>query len=48
MEVFRIGYYNWYLVGFYVVVVGVFIFGILRPRRRTEWRSAGLAQGWVT
>ena len=44
---FRIGYHNWFLVAFYIAVVGVFVFGILRPRRRTEWRSAGLAQGWV-
>jgi hypothetical protein len=43
----RIGYHNWFLVAFYIVLVGVFIFGILRPRRRTEWRSAGIAQGWV-
>lgn len=43
----RIGYHNWWLVAFYVVVVGVFVFGILRPRRRTAWRSAGMAQGWV-
>lgn len=43
----RIGYHNWWLVAFYVVLVGVFLFGILRPRRRTEWRSAGMAQGWV-
>jgi cbb3-type cytochrome oxidase subunit 3 len=43
----QVGYHNWWLVAFYVVVVGVFIFGILRPRRRTEWRSAGMAQGWV-
>ena len=43
----RIGYHNWWLVAFYVVVVGVFVLGILRPRRRTEWRSAGVAQGWV-
>jgi hypothetical protein len=46
-EVFRIGYHNWYLVAFYIVLVGVFVFGVLRPRRRTEWRSAGMAQGWV-
>jgi len=43
----RIGYHNWWLVAFYGVVVGVFVLGILRPRRRTEWRSAGMAQGWV-
>lgn len=44
---FRIGYHNWFLVAFYVVVVGVFLFGILRPRKRVEWRSAGIAQAWV-
>lgn len=45
--VFRIDYHNWWLVGFYVVVVGVFVFGILRPRSRSQWRSAGVAQAWV-
>jgi hypothetical protein len=44
---FRIGYHNWFLVVFYIVVVGVFLFGILRPRKRVEWRSAGMAQAWV-
>lgn len=43
----RIGYHNWWLVAFYIVLAGGFVFGILRPRRRTEWRSAGIAQGWV-
>jgi hypothetical protein len=43
----RIGYHNWWLVAFYIVLVGVFLVGILRPRRRAEWRSAGMAQGWV-
>jgi protein-S-isoprenylcysteine O-methyltransferase Ste14 len=43
----RIGYHNWFLVAFYIGLVGVFLFGILRPRRRAEWRSAGMAQGWV-
>jgi len=27
--------------------VGVFLYGVLRPRERTEWRSAGWAQAWV-
>jgi protein-S-isoprenylcysteine O-methyltransferase Ste14 len=44
---FRIGYHNWFLVAFYIIVVGVFLFGILRPRKRSEWRSAGMAQAWV-
>ncbi len=47
VDAFRIGYDNWWLVGFYVVVVGAFLFGILRPRTRREWRSAGIAQAWV-
>jgi cbb3-type cytochrome oxidase subunit 3 len=47
MELFRIGYDNWFLVAFYVLLLGVFLFGILRPRRRTEWRAAGMAQEWV-
>jgi hypothetical protein len=47
MGLFRIGYDNWLLVAFYALLLGVFLFGILRPRRRTEWRSAGMAQGWV-
>ena len=47
MDLFWIGYGNWYLVAFYIVLVGLFLFGILQPRRRAEWRSAGIAQGWV-
>jgi methanethiol S-methyltransferase len=43
----RIGYDNWWLVAFYVALLGAFLFGILRPRGRAEWRSAGMAQGWV-
>lgn len=43
----RIGYGNWYLVVFYIALVGVFLFGVLRPRTRTQWRSAGMAQAWV-
>ena len=46
-EVFSIGYFNWWLVGIYVVLVGVFLYGILQPRRKTEWKSAGAAQAWV-
>jgi hypothetical protein len=47
MSALQVGYDNWLLVAVYVVLVGVFVVGILRPRRRAEWRSAGLAQGWV-
>jgi protein-S-isoprenylcysteine O-methyltransferase Ste14 len=46
-HLFHVSYYNWFLVVFYVLIVGVFIFGILRPRKKTEWRSAGIAQAWV-
>lgn len=46
-EIFRIGYFNWWLVAAYIVLVGVFVYGILQPRRRSEWRSAGAAQAWV-
>lgn len=46
-ETFRIGYHNWWLVGVYVVLLAVFLYGILRPRTRSQWRSAGMAQAWV-
>ena len=46
-SLFRIGYFNWALVCAYVLLVGVFLFGLLRPRRKTEWQSAGVAQAWV-
>ncbi|MEM7452917.1 MAG: isoprenylcysteine carboxylmethyltransferase family protein [Planctomycetota bacterium] len=44
---FKIGYFNWWLVCGYIVLVGVFLFGILRPTRNREWKSAGAAQAWV-
>ena len=46
-EVIRIGYFNWWLVGAYVVLLAIFLFGILRPRRDSEWKSAGVAQAWI-
>lgn len=46
-EMFSIGYFNWWLVSIYVVLVGVFLYGILQPRRKAEWKSAGAAQAWV-
>ena len=46
-EIFRVGYFNWWLVGAYILLLAVFLFGILRPRRKTEWKSAGVAQAWV-
>lgn len=44
---FQIGYFNFWLVGIYIGLLAVFLFGILRPRRRSEWKSAGVAQAWV-
>lgn len=46
-SVLRVEYYNWWLVGIYIVLLTIFLFGILQPRRRSEWRSAGVAQAWV-
>jgi len=46
-EVMRIGYFNWWLVGGYVILLAIFLFGILRPRRDSEWKSAGAAQAWI-
>ncbi len=43
----RIDYFQWWLVAAYVILVGVFVFGILRPRQKSEWKSAGAAQAWV-
>ena len=45
--VIRIGYFNWWLVGAYILLLAIFLFGILRPRRKSEWRSAGVAQAWI-
>ena len=42
-----IGYGRWGLVVFYLILVGLFVYGILRPRTRVEWRSMGLAQAFV-
>jgi protein-S-isoprenylcysteine O-methyltransferase Ste14 len=44
---FRVDYHQWPLVVAYVVILGVFLYGILRPRRRVEWRSAGVAQAFA-
>lgn len=46
-EVFRVDYHNPWLVAAYVGVVGVFLYGVLRPRRRVEWQAMGWAQAWV-
>ncbi len=43
----RIGYFNWWLVAIYVVLLSFFLYGVLRPRKKSEWRSAGAAQAWV-
>lgn len=42
-----ISYFNWWLVAAYVVVVGLFLYGVLRPRKSSQWKSAGIAQAWV-
>lgn len=47
VEIFRVGYFNWWLVSAYILLLAIFLFGILRPRRKSEWRSAGVAQAWV-
>ena len=44
---FNVDYFNWWLVTVYVIILGVFLFGILQPRKKTEWKSAGVAQAWV-
>jgi protein-S-isoprenylcysteine O-methyltransferase Ste14 len=46
-SVFKVSYFNGWLVTIYIILVGVFLFGILRPRRKVEWKSAGVAQAWV-
>lgn len=46
-NVFRIGYFNWWLVAAYIALVGIFLYGVLRPRQKSEWKSAGAAQAWV-
>lgn len=46
-DLFRIGYFNWFLVAAYIVLLGAFLYGVLRPRRKSEWKSAGAAQAWV-
>lgn len=47
MNVFNVDYYRWPLVVAYILILGVFLYGILRPRRKAEWRSAGVAQAFV-
>ena len=46
-ELFRIGYHNPWLVAGYLVLAGGFIYGVLRPRSKAEWRSLGVAQAFV-
>lgn len=45
VEQFR--FENWGLVLLYALLATGFIYGLLRPKRRTEWRSAGIAWAWV-
>jgi methanethiol S-methyltransferase len=40
-------YGNWWLTGFYLVLACVFVYGLLRPVKRVEWRSAGAAHAFV-
>jgi protein-S-isoprenylcysteine O-methyltransferase Ste14 len=40
-------YGNWTLVGGYILLLAVFLYGVLRPRTRAEWRSAGAAQAFI-
>ena len=47
VDKFEIGYFNGWLVVIYILLVSVFLLGILRPRRKVEWKSAGVAQAWV-
>lgn len=46
-NLFDVGYFNWWLVAAYVILLGIFLYGLLRPRQKTEWKSAGAAQAWV-
>ena len=46
-NILQISYYNWWLVGIYIILLTIFLFGILQPRKKTEWKSAGVAQAWV-
>ena len=43
----QIGYFQWGLVALYIILVGGFVYGLLRPRSRREWRSMGMAQAFV-
>lgn len=40
-------WYRWDLVIVYCILAVAFVIGILRPRKKTEWRSAGMAGAWV-
>ena len=44
---FRVDYHQWPLVAAYIVILALFLYGILRPRRKAEWRSAGVAQAFI-
>ncbi len=46
-EMLQVGYFNWWLVGAYILLLSVFLYGILQPRKKSEWKSAGVAQAWV-
>ncbi len=47
MFIDQIDYFQWWLVGFYVLLVGGFVYGLLRPHTQSEWRSMGMSQAFV-
>jgi hypothetical protein len=43
---FRVDYHQWSLAAAYILILAVFLYGMLQPRRKAEWRSAGVAQAF--
>lgn len=43
----NVGFYRIDLVIIYIVFVLVLLYGILRPRQKREWRSAGITGAWA-
>jgi hypothetical protein len=44
---FRVDYHQWPLAAAYILILAIFLYGLLRPRRKAEWRSAGVAQAFI-
>ena len=44
---FQINWNSWGTVAIYCFLVCVFLYGLLRPRKQSEWRNAGIAWAWV-